>query len=91
MVAPSIMYFSLPLLVAGTKNYETETTDKKYYLPFQDFLNKAKLVLDFFFGGGGGKKGKYLGQKSMHCCLQAEFCVLRAPYKNGEGEMQKWF
>lgn len=52
MVAPSIMYFSLPLLVAGTKNYETETTDKKYYLPFQDFLNKAKLVLDFFWGGG---------------------------------------
>lgn len=85
MVAPSIMYFSLPLLMAGTKNHEAESTDKKYYLPFQDFLNKTKLVLDFL----GGKKGKYLGQKSMHCCLQAEFCVLRAPYKNGEGEMQK--
>lgn len=53
MVAPSIMYFSLPLLMAGTKNHEAESTDKKYYLPFQDFLNKTKLVLDFW---GGGRK-----------------------------------
>lgn len=40
------MYFSLPLSVLGNKNHEKESTDIKYYLPFQNVLNKGKLVLE---------------------------------------------
>lgn len=40
------MYFSLPLSVIGYKNHEKESTDIKYYIPFQNALNKGKLVLE---------------------------------------------
>lgn len=37
---------SLPLSVTGNKNHEKESIDVKYYLPFQNVLNKGKLVLE---------------------------------------------